>query len=231
MNGWSATLTLGYFRLAHHPPPIQVRRVSNELVKTGPAQFCEQDERHQSQVRAEGQQAAVAILHDKLSRVPRHVGKSSRELHAFGRVLGIKRVCIFDMEIRIEQFIVLFIGIGRGWRCAAEVNGVLVAGHNGINRRVLPCSQTFETKLVFVIGERSRNIGGEEQRYDLTDHGAKCTAASDTADESGRAASLPVTRTAFLKGPSGRMVGEWEVGFWFARDSSESWIHPSLNAG
>src|SRR5689334_19946398 len=74
------------------------------------------------------------------------------------------------MEIRVEQFIVVFIRIGRRWRCAAEMNGVLVAGHNGIDRWVLPCSQTFETKFVSVIGECSRNIGGEEQRHDLTNH-------------------------------------------------------------
>jgi len=49
------------------------------------------------QVRAEGQQTAVAVLQYKLSRAPRHVGKSSCELHAVGGVLGIKRVCIFDM--------------------------------------------------------------------------------------------------------------------------------------
>src|SRR5438309_7444574 len=40
----------------------------------------------------------------------------------------------------------------------------------GIDRRILPLPQTFEAKLVFVIGERSGNVYGEEQRYNLTDH-------------------------------------------------------------
>src|SRR5690242_5175077 len=46
------------------------------------------------QVRPEGQQAAVAILHHKLTAVPRHVGKSASEFHSFGRILGVKRVRI-----------------------------------------------------------------------------------------------------------------------------------------
>jgi hypothetical protein len=138
--------------------------------------------------------------------VPWHVGKSSSELDAFGGVLGIKRVSIFHMEVSIKQFVPVFIGIGCGQHSAAEVDRVLVAGHDGVDRRILPCPQTFEAKLVVVIGERPGNIGGEEMRCDLTDHGAKCTADSDTPDESGRAASLPVTRTAFLKVPSERIV-------------------------
>jgi hypothetical protein len=37
---------------------------------------------------------------------------------------------------------------------------------------ILPRSQTLEAKLVLVIGERAGNVGGEELRYDLTDHGS-----------------------------------------------------------
>jgi hypothetical protein len=146
----------------------------------------------QLHVRAEGQQTAVAILHYKLSRVPWHVAKSPRELHSFGGVLGIKRVCIFYVEICVEQFVIIFVRIGCGRRCAAEVNRVLVAGHNGIDRRILPRPQTFEAELVFVIVECCGNIDREELRCDLADNGAQCTAASDTRDESGPAASLPV---------------------------------------
>jgi hypothetical protein len=161
----------------------------------------------QLHVRAEGQQTAVAILHYKLSRVPWHVGKSPRELHAFGGVFGIKRICIFYVEVCVEQFVIIFVGIGCGRRCAAEVNCMLVAGHNGIDRRILPRPQTLEAELVFVIGDRCGNIGREELRCDLADHAAKCTAASDNPDESGPAASLHISRTAFLKGPYARIVG------------------------
>ena len=48
------------------------------------------------QVRAEGEQTAVAILHYKLAGVPWRIGKSAREFHASGCVLGVKRVRIFD---------------------------------------------------------------------------------------------------------------------------------------
>jgi hypothetical protein len=123
------------------------------------------------QARAEGQQTPVAILHHKLSRVPWHIGKSPRELDAVGGVLGVKRVCVFDMEVCVEQFVLIFIRIGCGRRCAAEVNRVLVAGRDGVDRRILPRPQTFEAELVFVIGDRSGNIGGKELRCDLTDHG------------------------------------------------------------
>ena len=53
---------------------------------------------------------------------------------------------------------------------AAEVNHLLVARHNGIDRRILSRPQTFEAKVVFVIGKRTRNVDGEEQRRNLKDH-------------------------------------------------------------
>jgi hypothetical protein len=59
-------------------------------------QFLDEGNRDGLQVRAEGEQTAVAILHDKLTRMPRHVGKSPSKFHALGCVLGVKCVRIFD---------------------------------------------------------------------------------------------------------------------------------------
>jgi hypothetical protein len=60
--------------------------------------------------------------------------------------------------------------IGRGRLGAAEMNRVLVARNDGIDRRILPHALTLEAQLVFVIGESGRNVRSEEQRRDLTDH-------------------------------------------------------------
>lgn len=49
---------------------------------------------------------------------------SPREVHAVGSVLGIKRVCIFDIEVCVEQFVRIFVRIGCGRCCAPEVNRV-----------------------------------------------------------------------------------------------------------
>ena len=126
-------------------------------------------DRIELQVCAECQQAAVAILHDKLARVPWHVGKAPRELDTSTGVLFEEGIRIFDEQIRIKQFGGIFVRIGCGrWR-APKVNCVLVACHDGVDWRILPSSQTLEAKLVFVIGERSWNIGGEELRGDLTE--------------------------------------------------------------
>src|SRR5258708_39964053 len=51
------------------------------------------------------------------------------------------------------------------------MNHLLVARHDGVDRRILPRPQTFETKLACVIGERCGNVHGEEHRRNLTDHG------------------------------------------------------------
>jgi len=132
------------------------------------------------QIRAEGQQAAVAIFHYKLSRVPWHVGELPSELHTIGCVLGIKRVCIFDEEVGVQQFVVIFIWIGSGRVGAAEVNRMLVARDYGVGWRILPCPQTLEAEFVFVIGERAGNVGGEELGRDLTDHGSSVRRALST---------------------------------------------------
>src|SRR5438477_214402 len=98
------------------------------------------------------------------------VGRSPSEFYALGCILGIECVGIFNEQVRVEQFVPVFFRIGSGRLGAAEVNYLLVARHDGIDRRILPRPQTFEAKLVFVIGERSGNVYGEEQRYNLTDH-------------------------------------------------------------
>jgi hypothetical protein len=66
------------------------------------------------QVRAEGNQSAIAILHYKLTRVPWHVGKSAREFDASSCILSVKRVRIFDEYVRVEQFVRILVGIGGG---------------------------------------------------------------------------------------------------------------------
>src|SRR5882672_5193910 len=38
------------------------------------------------------------------------------------------------------------------------MNHLLAARHDGVDRRILPCPQTFETKLACVIGERCGNV-------------------------------------------------------------------------
>jgi hypothetical protein len=61
------------------------------------------------------------------------------------------------------------------------MNHLLVARHDGVDRRILARPQTCETKLGGVIGERCGNVrsrarvstgDGEEHRRNLTDHGA-----------------------------------------------------------
>jgi hypothetical protein len=71
------------------------RLVDTHLIVRGEA-VLSMGKRVRLQVRAEGEQTTVAILHYKLARVPRHVGESASELHALGCILGVKRVRIFD---------------------------------------------------------------------------------------------------------------------------------------
>ena len=49
------------------------------------------------------------------------------------------------------------------------MNRVLVARNDGIDWRILPRAQTFEAKLVLVIGESGGNVRGEKLRRDLAD--------------------------------------------------------------
>jgi hypothetical protein len=57
------------------------------------------------QMPAECEQAAVTVLHHKLTRAPWHIGKTAHEFHALSCVLGVKRVRIFDEHIRVKQFV------------------------------------------------------------------------------------------------------------------------------
>ncbi len=73
----------------------------------------------------------------------------------------------------------VFVRIGGGRLGATEMNQLLVARHDGVDRRVLPRPQTCEAKLARVIGERCGNVDsrapvstgdGEEHRRNLTEH-------------------------------------------------------------
>src|SRR5579871_209589 len=121
-------------------------------------------------VRAESQQTAIAVLDHEPARVPWHVGNPPREFHALSCVLGIKYIGIFDEQVRVQQFVPVFVRIGGGRLGAAEVNHLLVARNDCIDRRIKPRPQTFETKLFFVIGERSGDVHGEEQGRNLANH-------------------------------------------------------------
>src|SRR5882762_4398420 len=127
--------------------------------------------RRRLQVRAESQQTPIAILYHELAAVPGHVAKSTSEFNALGGVLGIECVGIFHEEVRVEQFVRVFVRIGGGRGGAAEMNHLLVARHDGVDRRILPRAQTCEAKLAGVIGERCGNVHGEEDRRNLTEHG------------------------------------------------------------
>ena len=95
-----------------------------------------------------------------------------REFHASSCILGVKRVRIFDEYVRVEQFIRIFVGVAWERFGTAEVNRLLAARNDGVNRWVLPPAQTLEAKLSFVIGKGARNIRGEEYRHDLANHWA-----------------------------------------------------------
>ncbi len=112
----------------------------------------------------------MARKRNELARVPWHVAKSPSEFHALGGVLGIKCVGIFNEEVRVEQFVRVFVRIGCGRLGATEMNHLLVARHDGVDRRILPRPQTCEAKLACVIGERCGNVHGEEHWRNLTDH-------------------------------------------------------------
>jgi hypothetical protein len=125
----------------------------------------------QLHVRAEGEQAAIAILHHKLTRVPWRIGKFPRKFHASGGVLSVERVGIFDEHIGVEQFVRILVWIGCGRRGAAEMNRVLVARNDGVLRRILPRTQTLEAKLRLVIRKGPGYVQSEELRRDPTNHG------------------------------------------------------------
>ena len=104
--------------------------------------------------------------------MPWHVGKSPCEFHASSCILSVKRVRISDGYVRVEQFVGILVGIGCGRCGTAEVNRLLVARNDGVNRRVLPRTQTLEAKLSFVIGKGGEDVLSEELRRNLTNHWA-----------------------------------------------------------
>ena len=155
----------------HRPSPAHPQEFPSPDRPGWPSDFQTGRNRSALNIGAEGQQAAVAIFHHKLARAPRHVAQFPNELHALSRVLGTERVCVFDMEVRVQQFVFILVGIGCRRLGAAEVNGMLIARNDRVDRRILPRSQALESKFVFVVGQRAGYVGGEEQRYDLADHG------------------------------------------------------------
>ena len=131
---------------------------------------CADDDGRRLQVCAESQQTAIAIFHHELAAVPGHVAKSPSEFHALGGVLGIKCVGIFNEQVGVEQFVRVFVRIGCGRLGGAEMNRLLVARHDGVDRRIQPRPPACEAKFAGVIGERCGNVHGEEYRRNLTEH-------------------------------------------------------------
>jgi hypothetical protein len=123
---------------------------------------------------AEDEEAAVAILDDEFAGVPGSVVEEARDLDAACGVFGVERVDISDEEVGVDEFLRIFVRIGCGRRGAAEMDGVLVARDDGVDRRFVtmltgvgPCAETLEAELVLVIGEGGGNIQSEENRNDL----------------------------------------------------------------
>jgi hypothetical protein len=71
---------------------------------------------------------------------------------------------LLEAAVGIEQFVDIFNGIRSGRLGAAELNRALVTSNDCVDRRILPRAQTFEAKLVFVIGEGDGNVLNEELR-------------------------------------------------------------------
>src|SRR6266852_6139200 len=95
---------------------------SRNWVRDDTHQEKQKDDGRRLQVRAESQQTAIAILHHKLPLVPWHVAQSPSEFHALGGVLGIQCVGIFNEQVRIEQFVPVFVRVGCGRLGAAAMN-------------------------------------------------------------------------------------------------------------
>ena len=127
-------------------------------------------ERRALQIRAESEQAPVAILYHELARLPWHVANFAHNFHAVRCILRVKRVRVFDKHIGVEKFVIIFGGIVLRWLGTAEVDGVLISRNDGIEGRILPRAQTLEPKLGFVVSKSARNIEGEELGGDQPNH-------------------------------------------------------------
>jgi len=134
-------------------------------------------------VRAEREEPAITVLHDELARVPGRVAKGSRELDSTGGILGVQRIRVLDEQVCVEQFVRVFVGIWRGRIGEAEVDSMLVARDDGVDRRVIPGAETLEAKCVSVIREGRRQVRSEELGRDLADHRAQHTTRPDRSIE------------------------------------------------
>jgi hypothetical protein len=54
---------------------------------------------------------------------------------------------VCDKQIGVEQFVGVFVGIWRGRIGEAEVDSLLVARNDGVDRRVMPSAETFEPSV------------------------------------------------------------------------------------
>src|SRR5262249_29482732 len=132
-------------------------------------------DRDRLQARAESQQAAVAILHDELARVPRSVAQFARELHASRCILGVKRVCIFNTDVSVEQFVGVFVWTGFGRFRAAKVNRLLISRNNSVDGRVLPRADALESQLALVIRQRAQYVQAKKLRRNPPYHARQST--------------------------------------------------------
>ena len=90
--------------------------------------------------------------------------KDSRELDSPPKILGVERVRVLDEQVGVEELVGVFYGIGLGWVGEAEMDPVLVARDNRVNRRVIRSADTVEAKFVLVIREGRRRFRSEELR-------------------------------------------------------------------
>lgn len=119
---------------------------------------------------AEGEKAAIAVPDYKFARVPGHVAEAAGEGDGFGGEFGIQGIGVINVEIGVEVLLFFFFRIGSGWRCAAEVNGVVIARDDGVDGRILPGADTGEAEIVLVPGDGVRDVRGEEDGNDLAEH-------------------------------------------------------------
>lgn len=124
----------------------------------------------QSEAGAEGEEAAIAVFDDEFAGVPGHVAETAGEGDSFGGVFGIEGIGVVDVEIGVEEFLFVFFWIGGRGRGAAEVNSVVVADEDGVDRGILPGADTGESELVLIPGDGAGDVGGEENGDDLANH-------------------------------------------------------------
>src|SRR5262245_10026512 len=102
--------------------------------------------------------------------MPGSVRETPGELDTTSGKFGEKRVRILNEQVGVEEFVGIFIRIRRRRFGAAEVDSVLVTCDDSVHRRVLPSAETVEAKFILVIGQRRRDVHGEELGRNLVDH-------------------------------------------------------------